>query len=437
MSASHPDWSPEEGSRVQDLARMLRGIGAAVLLAAASTFLIQHWADAGDLPRYFGLLGLTVMLAAAGLLVGVGMRESRSARTFLALACATAPAHFAIVGGLIYSQWASPGSGLPTAQYAIWQAPSPSAALAVAAISFAVLAPIALLSFSALARSRARSACAVFLACGAAMWVPLRDPLWVTLVVGAQFLGLAIFELRALRNARGLRTAEGVIVRVLLAATPALTALRSLLHYDFTWFLVSILGAGAAAGAAAIAVERNTSPHWRVVSEAAAIVASIVTWLAFAAGIGSEAALSYSGRMLLVMLPFAASVAALGAIVEARRRTYYRGAAWIALATVAFDLAAFRGEFSALVALGVGIATLAGGHLLRERVLFTVGAATAAVALVIQVLEAAHHFAWSGWGALAILGIAGSVSAAVRERHHAALRERARDWGSRLGSWEY
>lgn len=443
MSASpgalHASLQPAEtpAQRIASLARLLRGVGAAVLLAAASTFLLQHWNDAGDVSRYLGLLTLTGLLAGAGLLVGVGMRESRSARTFLALAAATAPAHFAIVGGLLYSQWASPGSGLPTASYALWHASSPALALSIAALSLLVLVPIVQLAFTALARSRAREATALLFAGGVLMWIPLRDPYWSTFLVGAMCAALGVFEMRALRRAPGLRTAEGLLLRLVLATPPVLIALRGLLHYEFTWFLASVLGAVGMVAASAAAVEQRVPAAWRRVSEGLAIGAGVGTCVSFVLGVHQVWPLQESALLLAFGLPFAAGLAALAVLVPERRAAYGNTAAWVALGTVGLDLGLFGASSSALVALVVGIAALADGFLRHRRALFVAGCTATAVSLGLQVLRAAAHYSWGTWGALAALGAAVIVTAALLERHYDALRSRALALRSRFATWEY
>jgi hypothetical protein len=51
------------------------------------------------------------------------LREGRSARTFLALVLATMPVSFAVLGGLVYSQFHLEAVA-PLPQYATWIAPT-------------------------------------------------------------------------------------------------------------------------------------------------------------------------------------------------------------------------------------------------------------------------------------------------------------------------
>ena len=67
------------------MTRALRIAGATLVVASASTFMMQHWQSGNDLGRYAMLVGQSLLLAAAAYFVGLTLREGRSARTFLAL----------------------------------------------------------------------------------------------------------------------------------------------------------------------------------------------------------------------------------------------------------------------------------------------------------------------------------------------------------------
>ncbi len=96
-------------ARVRALTRVLRGLGAGVVAASATTFLFQQWDSGDDLTRYFALLAQSGVLAAIGFFCAVWIRESKSARTFMALAAGMVPALFCILGGLVYSQFSLDG----------------------------------------------------------------------------------------------------------------------------------------------------------------------------------------------------------------------------------------------------------------------------------------------------------------------------------------
>src|SRR6187431_461932 len=124
-------------------ARALRIAGAVLVVAAASTFMLQNWQVGNDLMRYTMLVGQSLLLAAAAYFVGLSLREGRSARTLLALVLATMPVSFAVLGGLVYSQFHLEAVA-PLPQYATWIAPSKPAALLAVAGTLAVLVPLGL-----------------------------------------------------------------------------------------------------------------------------------------------------------------------------------------------------------------------------------------------------------------------------------------------------
>ncbi|MGB9340271.1 MAG: hypothetical protein WCB63_13570, partial [Polyangiales bacterium] len=70
-------------TRLQRLFQMLRWCGAAMIIAAAATFLVQSWDQVGDVPRYLTLLGMTALLPALAYVCGIRMQEGKSARVLM------------------------------------------------------------------------------------------------------------------------------------------------------------------------------------------------------------------------------------------------------------------------------------------------------------------------------------------------------------------
>lgn len=127
-SAAPEGAAPTRSFDPEALTRALRIAGAALVVASASTFMLQHWQGGNDLRRFAMLVGQSLLLAAAAYFVGLSLKEGRSARTFLALVLATMPVSFAVLGGLVYSQFhLEAAQTLPS--YATWVAPSPAAAV--------------------------------------------------------------------------------------------------------------------------------------------------------------------------------------------------------------------------------------------------------------------------------------------------------------------
>src|SRR3954469_8268194 len=137
------------------LTRALRIAGATLVVASASTFMLQHWQGGNDLIRFAMLVGQSLLLAAAAYFVGLSLREGRSARTFLALVLATMPVGFAVLGGLVYSQFHLETLA-PLPSYATWVAPSRASAVMAVLATLAVYVPLAAIALVALARRQAK-----------------------------------------------------------------------------------------------------------------------------------------------------------------------------------------------------------------------------------------------------------------------------------------
>ncbi len=106
------------------MTRILRGVGAVVLMASASTFLLQSWSSGTDIQRYCTLLGLTAVLSLTGFFCSLGIRENKAARTLLSLTLALIPIHTAILGGFLYSRFALDIRLAKIPSLSVWVAPS-------------------------------------------------------------------------------------------------------------------------------------------------------------------------------------------------------------------------------------------------------------------------------------------------------------------------
>ena len=429
--------APDEPGRVPRLTRLLRGIGAAALIASASSFLVHQWEAGSDLQRYFALLAHTVALCAGGFFCGLRIRDSKSARTFLAVAAGLLPAHFCILGGLLYSQFSWDGGTLPVASYATWVAPSPLAAAGTAAVALAVLTGVAGIAFLALVRPRAQELTVAYLGLGLPLLVPTRDPEVAALLLGASIAGLAWLELRRFSREAALRTLEGRFVRVMLAAPPVLLVARSLLHYELSWLFHAVLFAGAAV--ATFAVGREWSRRGPGVGDALQGLATLpaaCAWWCFAAALEAGGRVPDGAVIPAFVLPTAATLLGMSLVTTSPGTRYRRAAAGLAVAGLALNLALFPGVVASLACLVVSIATLAYGYTLERKALLGIGAVGLLFALGHHVHAAIELYAFSHWGSLALLGAAVIVCASWIERHHESLRARLVGLRERVAGWD-
>ena len=169
---------PGEAERGQTtaLTKLLRGAGAMLLLSSAATFLLQRWNAGDDIWRYSLLLVQTVVLELSAILCAARIRESRGARTLFALSLAMLPAHFGVLGGLVYSRfsWDHAATELPI--HVRWVAPSPESALMTLGVALVLLAPMAYFSLLSLVRAEARRLLGLLFALNALLLVPVRNP---------------------------------------------------------------------------------------------------------------------------------------------------------------------------------------------------------------------------------------------------------------------
>jgi uncharacterized membrane protein YidH (DUF202 family) len=94
-----------------------------------------------DLIRYAMLVTQSLFLFGVAWFVGITVRESRSARTLLALVLATVPICFTVCGALLYSQVHPFDTPVDLPSYVRWIAPTLASALLTVGISLLILVP--------------------------------------------------------------------------------------------------------------------------------------------------------------------------------------------------------------------------------------------------------------------------------------------------------
>lgn len=418
-----PAKRPAQSFDPDALTRALRIAGAILVVASASTFMLQHWQRSGsDLIRYAMLVGQSLMLAAAAYFVGLSMREGRSARTFLGLVLATIPVSFAVLGGLVYSQFhleAVPR--LP--HYATWVAPSATSALLAVAGTLIVLGPLGVLSFTALARKEAKALSLAFFAANLLVLVPVREAAVVVTLAGLCVVALLRLETTRFAVKAQLDTFEGKLARTLVFVPPVIMLGRALHLYR---------AGGAFAGGVLIIA---AAALWLVLPRAASSVTrDWGAWLASACGVAGWALCwtelspwltSDAARVLLCGLP-AALLCALATARAAHSRLVLTGVATTAaLVTVVLACAVDRGTLSGVccVVLGVGVAVW--GAAVRAQLRTVSGALVAMLGLAVQVWLAVHHDHVLRWISLSAVGILLIVGSAYVERNRARI---ARFW---------
>ncbi len=405
------------------LTRALRIAGAALVVASASTFMLQHWGGGNDLLRYAMLVGQALLLAAAAYFVGLTLREGRSARTFLALVLATMPVSFAVLGGLVYSQFHLEAvAALPS--YATWVAPSRHAAVLAVAATLLVLTPLMVVSFVALARREAKALTLAFLVANLLIIVPIRQPLAIVALAGATLVALLRLELTRFAERAQLATLEGKLARAMPFAPPLIMLGRVFHLYQVRATFVGGLCLTAAA-VLWLLLGKARSVRQRDVGAWAAGLLGVAGWALCSLELCDQLHAGSSASVLLWGIP-----AALVLGLASQRAVTARGALLGVATAVALGttLVAALVDWSSISAVGcivVGVAVAVWGAATRTLLRTIAGSLVALSGLLLQVWLATHTDNVLRWVGLSVVGVLLIVGSAYVERNRARL---ARFW---------
>ena len=422
---------PEGKKKIEQLSRILRVIGALALIASASTYLFQQWGDSG-IQRYLILLAQTLVISGAGFFCGLGIKESKGARTLLGLTLAVMPIHFAVLGGLIYSQFALDPipDGIPV--FATWVASSPTAALLTATGAVVLLTGLAYISYLALARNHARLLTVGFMAVNATILIPYRNPDIIAALIAVHAILLVLFELKIGTRATALQTLEGRVVRILNVAPMAILIGRAFQLYEITpWFL------GAAAFATSLwlfALPPGKNPETKQTVQGFSVVPAALAWQMCFYALDPDPPLKYLGPIFV--LPFCGLLMFMSLRVLGSGNYYRRAAAGLAIFTVTVNLMIFPGLGTALICLAVSMASVIYGFLNERRLIFLGGLFGVAVALIHHLRQALDIWSLGSWSSLAVIGILIVLAASLLERNHQALIQWTVKIRQQVASWE-
>ena len=448
-------------SDFRKLSGLLRILGASVLVAAMSVFLLQNWDSGNDINRYLLLLAHTVVLAIVGLVSGHWIRENKGARLFLALALGSVAVNFTILGSLIYSQfhWDIAPTFYP--QFATWQADSLHSALITAGASVVLLAPLTFLGFLTLARRSALRLTLMSMLSSAALLLPIRSSETVTAVLVALTIVL-IHQLAATtRRDNTLQNAEGRFARIVPLIPLGIMLGRSLYLYSIDAFLIAAGGFITFAVMRQVSLQMDLKSKLRIGIECLSIAPALVTAVS-SAWLVSETLLRIGIEHLSAATSFGGSSAWLISETFSNADRYSLPVAGIVFACMVFELslrssgggAGFRriasiglamsvlvnlfvvgGVTTAALCLLVGLTLIIYGGSVQQRVVAGLGLVTLLFGLGFQVSYAIDAFDFGSWGSLALLGTVAIVAGSILERHGINIKTRLTAWRGQLGAW--
>jgi hypothetical protein len=398
------------------LTRVLRVVGSVLMIASASTFMLQRWQGGNDLLRYAMLLGQAVLLAAAAYYCGVRVRESRGARTFLALLLPIVSVCFTVLGGLVYSRFRWDPIAVDLPRYVTWVAPNAALALAACAVTLVVLAPLCLIAFLVLARHEARLLALMFVAGNVVLLLPVRNPDVAGVLVGLFAGGVLLLDVTRLHPKSSMVTLEGRLARSTLAIPVLIMAGRCVHLYHPTLLFFGITG--LALSLALFSWSRRIEAPGE--ADEALLLASAcfgaAGWVCCALRMHDTLHLPLAAKTPLVALPAAALLFGYSFASRRSGRFYRFVASLAAFGMVCTNLFMFPEWISSLSVLVVGVALLAHGAATRNRPALVGGAGSLLFGLAYH-LRFAIEFEGFAWVVLSALGVGLILGASYVERH--------------------
>lgn len=415
--------------------RILRIVGGAFLIASASTFLLHRWEQGSDLMRYAMLLLHTMLLTAAALFCGLGVKESRGARTFLAITLSVVPINAAVLGGLVYSRFAQDSAHLMLGGDFLWVAPSGVAALLCVVATAVVLAPAVWIAYRTLAKPRTTSLLLTFALLNGLLILPWRLPAVTSLLAALGTLVVAVADARWFSRYPAARTVEGRIARGTLLLPLALLLARGMHLYPS--FLLQggalLLGGGTllAASVPRVAPERRRLTG--VVSLLAVAVGWLCWWLHWRDAGSLEGVLALPSLLLPLSALFLRGARAAQTLGPACRAL----AALLAIAAVVPNLWLYPGLWTLLACASAGALTLAVGAWVRSKLLTLAGLLAVVSAIAYQIGGNLDFERLKHWAVLSTLGIVLIIVASYWERYQATISRRVGRWRALAREWEY
>lgn len=413
---------------VATLSEVLRILGAMVMLASLSVFLLQGWHEGNDVSRYLMLLTQTGLLTAAGFTLAYGLKENKGARMFFGLALISVAANFTILGALVYSvvQWDAGLVHYP--DYASWQLVGAGGAAVTLAGALLALVPVTLLGFAIMARRSFKPLAVHFLVLNALLLLPLRGSLAVgTLALAATLY--ALWQTRRLgRRDTTLATREGRFALTTLFLPVVILVFRSMYFYAVDSLMVAMLATVAFVLLRQFALAPERDRRLRSFVEIVSMILALVVAATLTDGLQPVLADVW-------LLPaFAAAFCLLCGDVgrragtQALSRMAYGFAALMLALCFLYNAAAFPGLITAGVCALLGACLALAGHGGRDGVALFAGYAMGLGGAVLGFGELVALFRRADWVDLALLGGGAIAVGSLLDRHGAALRLRAERW---------
>ncbi len=420
---------------MKKLPGLLRSFGALAVMFSLYSFFARGWEGSSDMLRYLMLLGHTGALAAIGLASGHFLKEGKGARLLLFLAMISVVANFAILGGFIFSALATDGVG-NYPHYVAWTADSPATALFVTLGSMLVLLPVVRIGFLTLARGVSGRMTLLFLLANAALLLPVRAPLMVTLLTVAMAVMLLLWCGKSLRQSTEVKTREGMAALALQFLPICVLIGRNLWLYSQEAMLYTVALFAVYVAVRQLTLFLGEQSTLRGVGEGFSLL------LAMATGTGVYNTLLSPGDSASLALIGATMVSAAMCYELSTRSTeqggWYRGIATALLVIgLGTNLLLFGGLFATLLTIGTGLVMIAGSYMVQQRGVLIGGVLLFGTGMVEQLIQTFHSFDMGYWAVLAVSGICAIVIGSLIESQGGRIKARYLAWKAGYSEWSY
>jgi len=410
------------------LSEALRILGAAVILASMSVFLLQGWNEGNDISRYLLLLTQTGLLAAAGFAMSHGLKESKGARIFFGLALVSIPANFTILGALLYSvfQW---DGGLTTYPgYASWQIENVASTGLTLGGAMVVLLPVTLFCFAIMARHSAKSLSFHFLILNALLLLPIRSSMAAGTIalLGILYALYAVGKMTA--KDRSLKTGEGKFALVTMFIPLGIILFRSMYFYQVDSLMVAMVSLALFLSARQVSLFPDRSARLSAVLEMLSLPFAMIAALALTDALASSLINGLDVALFAVVYTALA--------LDVLRRTGSRHLRKVIGVSVAlavsvsftFSVANDPSALTALLALAAGVMLMLWG-VAGRRAVASIGGTLTAIAGVFFGFEVLLQLILdSSWIDLAIFGALAIALGSVVDRHGVVIKLRLDKW---------
>lgn len=400
----------EKDTKLQQLFQLLRWCGAAMIVTAAGTFLVQSWEQTGDVKRYLALLGTTALLPIVGYVCGIRFQEGRSARVLVLTFLALLPIHAGLLGGFVLSQFGGVTSTLaPVAQ---WVAPSKTSAALLVAGAAAVLIPMTWASFRVLFRSHSGLLTASSAASQALLLIPDRSPLAATMAL------VPIFALTGWCIARTKPETREAKLAVWSLLTPAaIIAARQVLFYDVSSAFWAVASAAGAIGLFTLGRKSQDATVERV-----ALVPTLIGAIALMVDATPALDLSFVSAWLGYGFVSGGALLSFAFFSQRSKRFFVLSALIVNAVATATLLFVEPSAWAALQLIAIGLVFCSYGFITDRRGALYSGVCLAGAGFVVEVRHAINAFEASGWLALGAFGVGLVGLTAWLERRARAVR---------------